>query len=253
METASFAMLMGTGGVNDSNYIRGKGTGALYLGTNDSDDLTIANGGAISTVGNLTVGSGLTVSSTSTLNGVVSGTGVQTVSTSPGANQLLKTNSSGYTYTGWINTVSGATTSTPARIYCSQDAFIRYMTLANFRTNVADQTKFCAPATRVFNYSGTRNVNGQYSFTFPSTIGGVSLSGAKAIIVNLAVRSAGNSYFVAWKYGTTLPGIALVNLVPNVFGNVQATIPMDTSRRIRYMYGAAAGNYTIFDVIGVVF
>ena len=196
---------------------------------------------------------GVEVIGTSTLNGQVSGTGIQTISTSPGANQLLKTNASGYTYTGWINTVSGSTTATPNRIYVSNDTFIRYMTLAQFRTSVADQTKFCAPATRVFNYSGTRNVNGQYSFTFPSTIGGVSLSGAKAVIVNLAVRSASNAYFVAWKYGETLPGIALVNLTPNVFGNVQATIPMDTSRRIRYMYGASSGNYTIFDVIGVVF
>ena len=194
----------------------------------------------------------LTIAST----GEITGTMVQASNAVPGASKLVKSRSNGYTYLGWLNTVSGSNTNTPSRIYTNNggtDSFVRYMTLANFRTSVADQTKFCSPPTRAFNYSGNRNVNGQYSFTFASTIGGVSLSGAKAIIVNLAVRSAGNSYFVAWKYGTTLPGIALVNLVPNVFGNVQATIPMDTSRRIRYMYGASSGNYTIFDVIGVVF
>ena len=194
----------------------------------------------------------LTIAST----GEITGTKVQATGSAPGSSVLLKSHTNDYTYLGWLNTVSGSNTATPSRIYTNNggtDSFVRYMTLENFRISVADQTKFCSPPTRVFNYSGNRTVNTQYSRTFPATIGGVSLSGAKAIIVNLAVRSAGNAYFVAWKYGETLPGIALVNLVPNVFGNVQATIPMDSSRRIRYMYGATAGNYTIFDVIGVVF
>tara|TARA_R110000803_G_scaffold160536_1_gene224448 strand:+ start:990 stop:3191 length:2202 start_codon:yes stop_codon:yes gene_type:complete len=202
------------------------------------------------------VSTGMTVAGTTTLNGAVDGTGVQSNSAPPSAGDILKANTSGYTYTGWINTVSGNTTGSPSRIYTNSggsDQFIRYQTVDQFRSTVADYTEFCSPPTREFNYSGTRTVNTQYYRQFPATIGGVSLSGAKAIIVNLAVRSASDSYFVAWKYGESLPGIALVNLTPNVFGNAQVTIPMDTSRRIRYMYGAASGNYTIFDVIGVVF
>ncbi len=304
VETPSMVVLMGNASdVNSQGFIRTKGTGSLNLGTNNSNDLTISNGGWVTTATHLTVNgtayftngaaatpsvtfasngntgmyrvttneigftaggsltltvasTGLTVAGTSTLNGQVSGTGVQTTGSAPGASELLKSHTNGYTYLGWLNTVSGSNTATPSRIYTNNggtDSFVRYMTLENFRTSVADKTEFCSPPTRVFNYSGTRTVNVQYSRTFPSTIGGVSLSGAKAIIVNLAVRSASDSYFVAWKYGETLPGIALVNLTPNVFGNAQVTIPMDSSRRIRYMYGAASGNYTIFDVIGVVF
>ena len=62
IESSPMVILMGnTGSINDATYIRNKGTGALYLGTNGSNDLWITNGGAISTVGNLTVGGDLDI------------------------------------------------------------------------------------------------------------------------------------------------------------------------------------------------
>lgn len=63
IETVNGHLLLGTSltGPNSTCYLRSKGTGSLHLGTNSSNDLTIANGGAVSTVGNLTVGSNLTV------------------------------------------------------------------------------------------------------------------------------------------------------------------------------------------------
>ena len=48
------------------------------------------------------------------------------------ANKVVRTNESGYIQAGWIDTTSGNFTGTPARIYASNDAFIRYMTPANF-------------------------------------------------------------------------------------------------------------------------
>ena len=63
------------------------------------------------------------------------GSTFQTVSTPPSGSQFLRSASNGYTYVGWLNTVSGAHTSDPSRIYCNNggsDAFVRYMTPANF-------------------------------------------------------------------------------------------------------------------------
>lgn len=64
IETANFYMLMGNNhaGPNATCYIRTKGTGALHLGTNSSNDLTISNGGGVSTIGRLTVGDEIYVS-----------------------------------------------------------------------------------------------------------------------------------------------------------------------------------------------
>lgn len=48
------------------------------------------------------------------------------------ANQIVRTNGSGYCDFGWINTVSGTATGTPARVYCSEDAYIRYYSMSTF-------------------------------------------------------------------------------------------------------------------------
>lgn len=59
----------------------------------------------------------------------VKGTGV------PSGSQILRSNDNAYTYLGWINTTSGANSADPSRIYTNNggsDAFLRYMTPANF-------------------------------------------------------------------------------------------------------------------------
>lgn len=49
-------VLLGRNGVaNDAVYFRNSGTGAVHIGTNGSNDLTIANGGAVTLASNLTV------------------------------------------------------------------------------------------------------------------------------------------------------------------------------------------------------
>ena len=47
IESPSMYILMGGGSINNDTYIRNKGTGSLHLGTNASNDLTIANGGNV--------------------------------------------------------------------------------------------------------------------------------------------------------------------------------------------------------------
>lgn len=52
--------------------------------------------------------------------------------TAPGANQVLRTQDNGYAFFGWLNTVSGAATGTPARVYCSEDSYLRYYDMPTF-------------------------------------------------------------------------------------------------------------------------
>lgn len=54
------------------------------------------------------------------------------------ANKLVRTDANGCLNAGWINTTSGAFTGTPNRIYASSDAYIRYMTPANFFPTLAN-------------------------------------------------------------------------------------------------------------------
>ena len=54
------------------------------------------------------------------------------------ANKVVRTDANGYIQAGWINTPSGATTSTLTKIYASQDDYIRYVTPAEFRRQITD-------------------------------------------------------------------------------------------------------------------
>ena len=75
-----------------------------------------------------------TLAANSTLaGGLAIGSGVNNT-----ANQIVRTNGSGYIDAGWINTVSG-TSGAPVRIYCSQDAYIRYLTPANLAPYILNQ------------------------------------------------------------------------------------------------------------------
>jgi hypothetical protein len=73
--------------------------------------------------GNDGSGSGLDAD---TVDGLQVGTGRNST-----ANEIVRLDGSGYAQMGWINTTSGATSSTINRIYCSADGYIRYMTPAN--------------------------------------------------------------------------------------------------------------------------
>lgn len=88
--------------------------------------------------GDVTGTLGSTTVNSSADSDLLGGLALQGSGTVPSANQVLRSNGSGYVYAGWINTTAGATTSTPTRIYATNDAFLRYMTPANFRTQVTE-------------------------------------------------------------------------------------------------------------------
>ncbi len=83
------------------------------------------------------------------------------------ANRIVRTNVHGYVDFGWINTTSGATTSTVSRIYASNDAYIRYVTPATFRTQVTDP--YYAPAGTVSGVTSVTAGNGLAGGTITTT------------------------------------------------------------------------------------
>ena len=90
------------------------------------------------------------------------------------ANRIVRTNVHGYVDFGWINTTSGATTSTIDRIYASNDGYIRYVTPATFRIQVTDP--YYAPAGTVSGVTSVATGNGITGGTITTT-GTVSLTG----------------------------------------------------------------------------
>jgi len=70
-----------------------------------------------------------TASNSNALGGLPLGNATQ--GSHPGANVVVRTDANGYINCGWINTVSGTASGTPTRIYCSQDAYLRYYAPSN--------------------------------------------------------------------------------------------------------------------------
>jgi len=89
-------------------------------------------------------GSGLTSVNAATLGGLA----LKSTSGTPSGSQVIRSHTNGYTYLGWINTPSGATTSTINRIYASNDNFVRYVTPATFRSQVIDGNYISTSATQ---------------------------------------------------------------------------------------------------------
>ena len=77
-----------------------------------------------------------TLAANSTLAG---GLAISTSDRNNVANQIVRTNSSGYARFGWINTTSGIASGTPTRIYCSQDDYLRYYSPASLAPYILNQ------------------------------------------------------------------------------------------------------------------
>jgi len=84
----------------------------------------LTGAGTSGTWGISITGNAATASNSSKLGGLSLGNA--TAGSHPGANVVVRTDANGYLNVGWINTVSGTATGTPTRIYCSQDAYLRY-------------------------------------------------------------------------------------------------------------------------------
>ena len=121
------------------------------------------------------------------------------------ANQIVRTDASGYIQAGWINTISGDNNTTvPTRIYASNDGYIRYYTVANFR-QVID-----VPTRTGGNASGTWGINvtgSAATLTTTRAINGVNFNGSAAITVpgNFTDRTTNESGHISF-IGTTATG-----------------------------------------------
>ena len=142
---------------NPSGYTTNTGTVTSVGGTGTVSGLTLS--GTVTTSGNLTLGGTLSLTSANVTtalgftpynstnpSGYVTSAGnVATVgglsvhsSTNNEANKIVRTDGNGYCNFGWINTVSGDNGTTAiSRIYASNDAYLRYYSLANFTSQIA--------------------------------------------------------------------------------------------------------------------
>ena len=107
--------------------------------------------------------SGQTISGTLTVSGNVQGAtfnglAINTTGTNNVANQIVRTQANGYVNFGWINSVSGNHTGTITRITASNDAYLRYVTPAQFRTGVTDG--YYAPVSTVSGVTSVATTNG---------------------------------------------------------------------------------------------
>lgn len=172
----------------------------------------------------------------------------------PSGRQIVTSHTNGYLYAGWINTVSGSTTSTISRIYASNDAFIRYVTPETFRAQVASFIAPCDPIDREYDNSSTKTAGTWYTVTLSSTVGGVAMSGAKGVFANITIVAAsGAGALEVRAFGGTTNGSWSnydTGLVP--VAN-QGFIGLDSSRRFQFRPTAANIGRVIVDVYAVVF
>ena len=116
--------------------------------------------------------SGQTITGDITVSGNVQGATfngltINTTGTNNVANQIVRTQANGYANFGWINSISGNHAGTITRITASNDAYLRYVTPAQFRTGVTDG--FYAPSSTVTGVTSVATGNGLTGGTIIST------------------------------------------------------------------------------------
>ena len=157
--------------------------------------------------------SGQTIDGTLTVSGNVQGAtfngfAINSTGTNNVANQIVRTESNGYVNFGWINSVSGNHTGSITRITASNDAYLRYVTPAQFRTGVTDG--FYAPSSTVSGVTSVATGNGLTGGTIIST-GTLSMSGSYT--GNFSVTGTGSRLTVnKTKSGTGVENYDLIRL-----------------------------------------
>ena len=136
-------------------------------------------------------------------------------STRNSANTLVTRDGNGYTQLGWINTTSGATSSTINKIYCSQDDYIRYLTPANFISQLglwtsgndgpssgldADTVDGIQASSFIRNDTSNSVTNYANKVTFFSNTNAATTSGSQASLECYS-SGAGNDAFMAFHVG----------------------------------------------------
>ena len=118
--------------------------------------------------GNITLSGDITAATFNSL--AINSTGINDV-----ANQIVRTQANGYVNFGWINSVSGNHTGSITRITASDDAYLRYVTPAQFRTGVTDG--YYASAGTVDGVTSVATGNGLSGGTITGT-GALTMSGS---------------------------------------------------------------------------
>ncbi len=179
-------------------------------------------------------------------------------SSPPSGAQLIRSHTNGYTYLGWLNTVSGSQDAVPSRIYCSTDQFVRYQTLANFRKNVASHIQFCNPVDREYDNNTTAFTAGTwYTVTLSATVGGVAMTNATGVFANITVVDPdGAGDLEVRRYGDSEGGASLINYDntsgPSAWPN-SVMVGIDSSRRFQFKGNTNAFDRLIVDVFAVIF
>ena len=172
---------------NGANFIAGGTvTGTNLSGTHTGSSSGTNTGDQTNISGNATTAGGLAVH-----------TGVNSE-----VNKIVRTNASGYCDFGWINTVSGVATGTPARVYCSEDAYLRYYSMATFTGYVQ------AAATGSWGISVTGS--------------SASTTGNAASVTVTTGRVDVASYPIVWQSGNSLYSCAATTIQSST-GTINAT------------------------------
>jgi hypothetical protein len=169
------------------------------------------------------------------------GLAINTTGTNNVANQIVRTQANGYVKFGWINSVSGATTSTITRITASNDAYLRYVTPATFRTQITDP--YYAPTgtvSGVTSVSGTGTVSGLTLTGTVTSTGNITLGGAISGFTELnMIRSLGTPAFT----NGANPNITTAQ----VMAEIEADGGFDSFSSVFKTSWSYAGNYNLTD------
>jgi len=154
--------------------------------------------------------SGQTIDGTLTVSGNVQGAtfnglAINTTGTNNLANQIVRTQANGYVNFGWINSVSGNHTGTITRITASNDAYLRYVTPAQFRTGVTDG--YYAPVSTVSGVTSVATTNGITGGTIIST--GTIQVDSTVIRTTGGQTRTGNNVFAATSTATSYNNAAI--------------------------------------------
>ena len=158
--------------------------------------------------------SGQTISGTLTVSGNVQGAtfnglAINTTGVNNVANQIVRTEANGYVNFGWINSISGNHTGSITRITASNDAYLRYVTPAQFRTGVTDG--FYAPSSTVSGVTSVATGNGLTGGTITST-GTLTMSGSYTGAFSVTgFTSSTTGFGINYVPGATVPMVILAN------------------------------------------
>jgi len=215
---------------NSSLYLQYT-TSGIWRNSSGSNTFTIDSSGNTTVLGTLqgtrlisTIATGtapLTVTSTTRVDNLnvqyLSGLLLNTSGRANNANEVVRTDSNGYIQAGWINTTSGDLDvgNLLDRVYCSNDQFIRYLSLTNFKQQIGLSAKN--------SYHRRQNTTDSNYW-----VGSMGWSNTVAAGAN-EVFHGGSGFFDIWN-GTNFPssfthihGINMLHYTTNSLGSTGGT------------------------------